>query len=95
MRRDAFDQLIHDMGADSFEQLLARPTDELLRSMDWSQVHQGDAVLTIMVLKAVAELRAVTVATDARTSDLLRAARFTLAVAAVTLVVAIVALVKG
>jgi hypothetical protein len=50
--------VLESFGVQSFEQLYALPTAEVVKRMDEVSAHGGDKALTVLVLKAVADLLA-------------------------------------
>ena len=78
------------LGVKTFAELWELPLSEIMPKLDEVSLHVGDAFIAVLVLKAVGELRAVTLATDAKTRQLVCAARLTLGVAVVALAATIV-----
>ena len=90
-------QVLQPFGVERFGQLWDEPLATVVAKLDDADLHVGDALLAVLVLKAVEELRVVsadmakgTAATDEKTGRLLRAAWLTLLVAVVTLASTIV-----
>jgi hypothetical protein len=90
-------QLLQPFGVGRFGELWELPLASVVAKLDEADVHVGDALLAVLVLKAVEELRTVTSdmawaagATDEKTEKLVRAAWLTLGVAVVTLTATIV-----
>jgi hypothetical protein len=95
-------QLLQPFGVETFPELAALPLDQVLANIDDVAIHVGDALLAVLLLRAVDDLRKVTAdlqsaasATDSKTGKLVTAAWLTLAVAIVTLAATIVIAISG
>ncbi len=86
--------VLENMGVQSYGDLLKLDTADAVARIDESEVlHPGDAALAVLVLRGVADLRAATLALDIASTRLLQLTRALVILAALTLAVAIVALV--
>jgi uncharacterized membrane protein len=90
-------QILQPFGVETFAELAALPLDQVLAKLDDADLHAGDALLAVLVLRSVEDLRKVTSdlqsaarATDSKTGRLVAAAWLTLFVAIVTLAATIV-----
>jgi hypothetical protein len=84
-------------GVNSYAELAALSTDEVLRRLDDRDVpiHPGDAFLAVILLRGVIELREATRQLEVGTRRVVRLTWALVAVAVITLGVAVIALVKG